>query len=83
MWQFYTDACAASVYVWLVFMDFTFEACSAVFKRNDCERVAHRPKMKKMTPRDMATAEMIKMNLWISMESGVSADSAEEARLAI
>jgi len=31
----------------------------------------------------MATAEIIKMNLWISMESGVSAETAEDARLAI
>ena len=41
------------------------------------------PKMKKMTPREMATEEMMKMNLSISMASGVSADSAEEAKLAI
>jgi hypothetical protein len=31
----------------------------------------------------MATAEIILMNLEISIESGVSADSAVEARLAI
>jgi hypothetical protein len=31
----------------------------------------------------MATAEIIKINLWISIESGVSADLAEEARFAI
>jgi len=41
------------------------------------------PKMKNTIPRVKATAEMILMNLSISMESGVSADSAEEAKLAI
>lgn len=41
------------------------------------------PKKKNVTPRKMATAEMILINLWISIESGVSADSAEDARLAI
>jgi hypothetical protein len=41
------------------------------------------PKMKKMIPSVMATAEIIKMNLSISMERGVSTVSAEEARLAI
>jgi len=39
--------------------------------------------MKKTTPRVIATDEIILMNLSISMESGVGADSAEEARLAI
>lgn len=39
--------------------------------------------MKNTIPSVIATAEMIRMNLWISIESGVSTDSADEARLAI
>ena len=39
--------------------------------------------MKKITPRLIATAEIIRINLSISMASGVSADSADDARLAI
>jgi hypothetical protein len=39
--------------------------------------------MKKITPRERATDEMITINLWISIESGVSTASAEEARFAI
>jgi hypothetical protein len=39
--------------------------------------------MKKMTPKLMATAEMIKMNLSISIANGVSTASAEDAKLAI
>jgi len=42
-----------------------------------------RPKTKKTTPRVMATEEMMRMKRSISMERGVSADSAELARLAI
>jgi len=40
-------------------------------------------KMKNVTPRVIATAVIIKMKRSISIESGVSADSAEEAKLAI
>ena len=39
--------------------------------------------MKKMIPKLMATAEMIRMNLSISIAKGVSTASAEEAKLAI
>jgi hypothetical protein len=39
--------------------------------------------MKKITPRDRATAVMILMNLSISIERGVGSATAEEARLAI
>ena len=42
-----------------------------------------RPKMKKITPSDMATAEIILINLSISIESGVYADSADDAKFAI
>ena len=39
--------------------------------------------MKKMTPKLMATAEMMRMNLSISIAKGVSTASAEDAKFAI
>jgi hypothetical protein len=41
------------------------------------------PKMKKVTPKKIATAEMILIKRSISIERGVSAASAVSARLAI
>lgn len=41
------------------------------------------PMMKKMIPRESATAVMILMNLSISIERGVGSEMADEAKLAI